>query len=565
MTTYSLTTGIDTIVMPSSGGTVYATAATLNAGDSLTGGGGTDILELIGAGTFRVDQLAAFTGFRDITLDNATSSYAFLTLGSQPVEVDVTGNLDIYAYSPSGWNGSDIINGDTSQSFNTTGVFFYNQSYPSTPVTYDLTSNTFSHVGYIYGDSDNVNLAINSSDTSGIHSFSALGSNDTLTTASSTLDLSHTTVSGFRVVSTNGLGTTFTVGDLGTALQIEGGPGHDTLVAQGFTLTADQRTAIFENSSIETIVDSSGTYQASENAPCYCSGTLIDTDCGTKEVEKLKIGDLVTTKSGDVRPIKWIGRRSYGGRFVLGRKDILPICIKAGALDENVPRRDLWISPRHAMYFDGVLIEAKDLVNGISISQTERVDKVEYFHIELDTHDVIVAEGALSETFIDDDSRGMFHNAHEYVLLYSDDARRPSCYCAPRIEDGYELEVVRQRTAQRAGLTTAKRTANADGALRGYIDLISVRAIEGWAQNLDHPDASVCLTILAGGRVIGQVLANRYREDLKRAGIGNGRHAFEFVPPPGIPLDCIQVRRSLDSAALLLSAHGKRDRLLCVA
>ena len=136
----------------------------------------------------------------------------------------------------------------------------------------------------------------------------------------------------------------------------------------------------------------------------------------------MKIGDEVMTMSGAVRPIKWIGRRSYGGRFVMGRKDILPICIKAGALDDNVPRRDLWISPHHAMYFkddlEGVLIEAKDLVNGVSIVQAERVDKVEYFHIELDTHDVIIAEGALSESFIDDDSRGMFHNAHEYRALY---------------------------------------------------------------------------------------------------------------------------------------------------
>ena len=55
--------------------------------------------------------------------------------------------------------------------------------------------------------------------------------------------------------------------------------------------------------------------------------------------------------SGALRPIKWIGRRSYGGRFVMGRKDILPVCIKAGALGDNVPRRDLWISPHHAMYF----------------------------------------------------------------------------------------------------------------------------------------------------------------------------------------------------------------------
>ncbi len=108
--------------------------------------------------------------------------------------------------------------------------------------------------------------------------------------------------------------------------------------------------------------------------PCYCRGTLIGTGRGQTPVEKLKIGDKVMTKPGALRPIKWIGRRNYGGRFVIGRKDILPICIKAGALDENVPRRDLWISPHHAMYLEGVLVEAKDLVNGVSIVQTERVE-----------------------------------------------------------------------------------------------------------------------------------------------------------------------------------------------
>jgi ABC-type amino acid transport substrate-binding protein len=155
---------------------------------------------------------------------------------------------------------------------------------------------------------------------------------------------------------------------------------------------------------------------------CYCRGTLIRTARGETKVEELEIGDEITTASGATRPIKWIGRRSYGGRFVMGRTDILPICIKAGALDDNVPERDLWISPHHAMYFKddavgGVLIEAKNLVNGASIVQAERVEKVEYFHIELDSHDVIIAEGALSETFLDDDSRGMFHNVHEYCAL----------------------------------------------------------------------------------------------------------------------------------------------------
>src|SRR5258708_31811914 len=75
--------------------------------------------------------------------------------------------------------------------------------------------------------------------------------------------------------------------------------------------------------------------------------------------------------------------------------------------------------------------------------------------MELDSHDVIVAEGAPSESFIDDDSRGMFHNAHEYDTLYTDEVRRPARYCAPRLDDGYEVEAVRRAIAQRAGVPSA--------------------------------------------------------------------------------------------------------------
>src|SRR6185437_10027286 len=74
-------------------------------------------------------------------------------------------------------------------------------------------------------------------------------------------------------------------------------------------------------------------------SPCYCPGTLILTDRGEVPVEDL-------------------------------------------AIDDTVPRRDLWISPHHAMYLDGVLIEAIDLVNGATIIQADEVERVEYFHIE---------------------------------------------------------------------------------------------------------------------------------------------------------------------------------------
>jgi glycosyltransferase involved in cell wall biosynthesis len=185
--------------------------------------------------------------------------------------------------------------------------------------------------------------------------------------------------------------------------------------------------------------------------PCYCEGTLILTDRGERPVEELAIGDSVITAHGALRPIRWIGRRSYAGRFARGTH-VLPIFFKAGALDADCPRRDLWVSPHHAMFLDGALIEAIDLVNGVSIFQAERVDRVDYFHIELDTHDIIVAEGALSESFVDDDSRGMFQNAHAFAALYPDRPMQPARYCAPRIAFGAELEAARQRLAHWASI-----------------------------------------------------------------------------------------------------------------
>src|SRR6185437_4444731 len=99
--------------------------------------------------------------------------------------------------------------------------------------------------------------------------------------------------------------------------------------------------------------------------------------------------DEVVTLSGEARPIEWVGKRSYAGQFVMGRDDVLPVCIRTGALGEGVPRRDLWLSPNHALYLEGVLIEAKDLVNGVSVTQSQAVETVEYFHLELEGHDVI--------------------------------------------------------------------------------------------------------------------------------------------------------------------------------
>ena len=185
--------------------------------------------------------------------------------------------------------------------------------------------------------------------------------------------------------------------------------------------------------------------------PCFCRGTLIRTALGAVPVEALAIGDRVATQSGEMRPIKWIGKRAYDGRFIAGNRDILPIRIEAGALAGATPARDLLLSPEHALVLDGLLVPAGLLVNGATIRQVDKIDPLEYFHIELDTHDVIYANGAAAETFVDCDNRATFQNGHEFAALYPDGERAPWRFCAPRVGSGSpELAAVRAKLLARA-------------------------------------------------------------------------------------------------------------------
>jgi glycosyltransferase involved in cell wall biosynthesis len=275
----------------------------------------------------------------------------------------------------------------------------------------------------------------------------------------------------------------------------------------------------------------------STDAPaCYLRGTRIATVQGEVAIEDLAVGDLLVTASGALRPLKWIGRRSYTGWLAAGNADVWPICFAPGSLSDGVPARELRVSPEHAMWLDGVLVPAALLVNGSSIVKSAVLDEVHYYHLELETHDIILAEGAPAESFVDDNSRGIFHNAADFYACHPDVPHGPATFCAPRVEDGFELDAICRRLAGRARTLAADGTAPAS-QLRGYLETVNRSVLEGWVMDRAAPEHRVGLAVFDNGAEIGRVVADRFRADLVRAGIGDGKHSFVFYLPDNLAHD----------------------------
>ena len=155
---------------------------------------------------------------------------------------------------------------------------------------------------------------------------------------------------------------------------------------------------------------------------CFFPGTMIATPYGERKVEELVCGDLVLVGKSRVVPIKWIGRQSVSTLFGPTER-LMPVRFSAGSLGGQplLPHSDLTVTTDHAMLVDGVLCEAGAMVNGMTITRvplSEFGDSYMVYHVETEAHEIILANGAPAETFVDNATRRAFDNFFEFEALH---------------------------------------------------------------------------------------------------------------------------------------------------
>ena len=192
---------------------------------------------------------------------------------------------------------------------------------------------------------------------------------------------------------------------------------------------------------------------------CYVRGTMIRTPNGELPVEKLRPGkQIVVLIDGQTVPrtVKWVGHRRIDLTKHPRPETVAPIRIERNAFADNVPHTDLLLSPDHAVFVDGMLVCIRQLVNGTTIRQERDWTAVDYYHVELDAHAILLAEGLPAESYIDTGNRGFFANSGLPLVLHpdltdeTDYPTREAGSCAPFVSDEAIVQPLWQRLADRA-------------------------------------------------------------------------------------------------------------------
>lgn len=255
------------------------------------------------------------------------------------------------------------------------------------------------------------------------------------------------------------------------------------------------------------------------NAPCFAAGTRILTATGEVAVERLLVGDFVMLAGGGSAPVIWIGTRFIDIARHPNPERIAPVLVMADALADGRPGRDLFVSPDHALFLDGILVPAKALVNGTTIRQVV-LPGVRYFHVELAAHGVIHAENTLAETYLDTGNRAMFANGGNLSILHADfnseadQSLRQQKSCAPLMESGPQVAAIRASLLTRAAIPT---TADPDVSVTAGGTALPVYRGSQDAIEVALPDTAQDITVTSRSFVPGEITPDP--RDRRRLGI----------------------------------------------
>jgi hypothetical protein len=194
------------------------------------------------------------------------------------------------------------------------------------------------------------------------------------------------------------------------------------------------------------------------DAPCFARGTQILTPSGYVPVENLAPADPVITAAGERAAIRWIGRVTVDIAAHPRPEAVRPIRFAAGSLAPGIPARPLTLSPDHGLFFEGVLVPAKRLVNAATIT-CEALPAITYLHLELDRHDIIFADAAAVETYLDTGNRDAFTTG---AGNFGRTARHDARAAAPLALSGPVLRDIRATIRARTETLGYKRRTFAD-------------------------------------------------------------------------------------------------------
>ena len=233
----------------------------------------------------------------------------------------------------------------------------------------------------------------------------------------------------------------------------------DTTLLGTFNLASAPTAGTLINVGLDSVVGT-GTLGGSDIfMVCYAAGTLILTEHGEVPVEALAAGDRVATlRDGrrELMAIKWMGQRSVNLAAHPYPHMAAPVRIRQNAFGDNLPRRDLLVSPAHAIFTDAQLVPANLLINHMTITQELHAPAVTYYHIELDRHAVIFAEGLTAESYLDTGNRAFFADAGMAMVLHPEFQVNAGlkCWqedaCAPLAIDAEKVAPIWRQLAERA-------------------------------------------------------------------------------------------------------------------